>query len=328
MTDEGPTGWWGPRHAPFTRLRHDGAMAATRSPRSDSFPGTPAYLTTGRPVALAHRGLAPDGQENSMAAFDAAVAMGCQYVETDVHATSDGVVVAFHDETLDRVTDGTGVVSELPWETVRRARIVGGHPIPTLEELLTRHPALRVNVDLKSDGAVEPTVALVERLAAHDRVLLTSFDDRRRLRALSLLSRPVATSAGQTRTALMWAASRLLVAAAGIGLATRERAGGRFAAPRRRVAVWGQERARQVVARAARGIDAYQVPETFKGLRVVDEAFLAAAHGVGAHVHVWTVNERADMERLLDLGVDGLVTDRADLLLQLLREREELAPTA
>lgn len=282
------------------------------------------YFTTGRPVALAHRGFAPDGGENSMAAFDAAVALGCAYVETDVHATADGVVVAFHDESLDRVTDAEGRVGDLPWEVVRAAHITGGHPIPTLEELLLRHRQLRVNIDLKADAAVEPTVELVERLAAHDRVLLTSFDDGRRQRALDLLGRRVATSAGERRTAMMWGASRLLVLAAAVGVVTAEGAGGRLARPGRRVATPLEQRAAGVVRWAARGIDAYQVPEHFRGLRVVDEAFLEAAHLVGAHVHVWTVNDPADMERLLDLGVDGIVTDRADLLVEVLARRGEV----
>ena len=188
-------------HVAFTSMGESVCMAATRHrlPAADHScsEAQPTYLTTGRPVVLAHRGFAPDGGENSMAAFDAAVALGCEYVETDVHTTTDGVVVAFHDESLERVTDSAGLVDDLPWEVVRAARITGGHPIPTLAELLQRHPTLRVNIDLKSDTVVEPTVAVIERLGAHDRVLVTSFDDRRRRRALALLSRPVATSAGE-----------------------------------------------------------------------------------------------------------------------------------
>ncbi|WP_083323479.1 glycerophosphodiester phosphodiesterase [Kytococcus sp. HMSC28H12] len=299
--------------APAARIPSPGGADAgdTRTP----------YLAGDGPLVLAHRGFAPDGSENSMAAFDAAVALGCTYVETDVHATADGVVVAFHDDTLDRVTDATGRIADLPWEQVRRARITGGHPVPTLEELLTRHPGLRLNVDLKSDGAVEPTVALVERLGVHDRVLLTSFDDARRQRALDLLSRPVATSAGQARTAAMWAASRLLVLAAGIGVGTAELARGRLAAPGRHLATAAEEWTHRLVRRVAHDIDAYQVPEHFRGLRVVDHAFLDAAHLAGAQVHVWTVNEEADMRRLLDLGVDGLVTDRADRALAVVSGR-------
>ncbi|WP_374929371.1 glycerophosphodiester phosphodiesterase family protein [Kytococcus sedentarius] len=302
-------------------------MPATRDARSTPTAHvrpSSSYLTSGRPVALAHRGYAPDGGENSMAAFDAAVALGCEYVETDVHTTTDGVVVAFHDESLERVTDSAGLVDDLPWEVVRTARITGGHPIPTLEDLLQRHPTLRVNIDLKSDAAVEPTVAVIERLHAHDRVLVTSFDDTRRRRALALLSRPVATSAGERCTALMWAASRVLVLAAGVGVLTAEWRHGRVARPGRRVASGMETLGHRLIRAVSRGVDAYQVPEHFRGLRVVDEAFLDAAHLAGAHVHVWTINEVADMERLLDLGVDGLVTDRADRLVELLRTRGEL----
>lgn len=315
-------------HVAFTSMGESVRMAATRHrlPTADHSPSEarPTYLTTGRPVVLAHRGFAPDGGENSMAAFDAAVALGCEYVETDVHTTTDGVVVAFHDESLERVTDSAGLVDDLPWEVVRAARITGGHPIPTLAELLQRHPTLRVNIDLKSDTAVEPTVAVIERLGAHDRVLVTSFDDRRRRRALALLSRPVATSAGERTTALMWAASRLLVLAAGVGVVTAEWRRGRVARPGRQVAGTLESLAHRAISAVSRGVDAYQVPEHFRGIRVVDDAFLDAAHLAGAHVHVWTVNEVADMERLLDLGVDGIVTDRADRMVDLLRARGEL----
>lgn len=308
---------------PFTPVGDTPAM----DPHPDTPQAGPAqdriapYLPGSGPLVLAHRGFAPDGGENTLAAFEAAVELGCTHVETDVHATADGVVIAFHDDSLDRVTDRTGRVSELPWAEVQRARITGGHPVPTLEELLLALPGTRFNIDLKADGAVEPTVEVVERLGVHDRVLLTSFDDGRRLRALGMLSRPVATSAGQARTALLWGASRLLVVAAGIGVGTAEAAGGRMAAPGRHIATATEEWAHRLIHRIARGIDAYQVPEQFKGLRVVDHAFLDAAHLAGAQVHVWTVNDEPTMERLLDLGVDGLVTDRADLALGVVERR-------
>lgn len=247
------------------------------------------YLDHPGPIALAHRGFSAAAPENSMAAFAAAVDLGFRHVETDVHATSDGVVVAFHDETLDRVTDGSGRVTELPWSVVRDARIDGTEPVPTLEELLGTWPDLHVNIDLKSDGAVAPTVEVVERTSSHDRVLLTSFSDARRRRALGLLSRPVATSGGTRVTAAFLGA-----AAAGSGLAVR---------------------------RVLRGVDCLQVPERHGAVRVVTRRTVQAAHAAGVQVHVWTINDAADMHRLLDLGVDGLVSDRADVLREVLRER-------
>ncbi len=250
------------------------------------------YLDHHGPIALAHRGFSRDGLENSMAAFAAAVDLGLRYVETDVHATSDGVLVAFHDERLDRVTETTGAISALPWSVVSRARIGGVEPVPQLAELLGTWPTLRVNIDVKSPGAIVPLVRVIERTASHDRVCVTSFSDRRRLAVLRRLSRPVATSAGQGVAARFVAATRV--------------PGGRGAA---------------LVARSLRDVDCLQVPERAGRVPVVTAATVAAAHRAGVQVHVWTVNDPSDMERLLDLGVDGLVSDRADLLRQVLERR-------
>jgi glycerophosphoryl diester phosphodiesterase len=251
-----------------------------------------AYLDHPGPVPLSHRGYSTDGLENSMAAFEAAVRLGYRYLETDVHATSDGVLLAFHDASLDRVTDAAGEVARLPWSTVSRARIGGTEPIPQLAEILGTWPHVRVNVDLKSAAAILPLVEVIERTAAHDRVCVASFSDRRRLAALRRLSRPVATSAGQ-------------------GVAARFVAALRLPAGRRDVAV------RRILS----GVDLLQVPERVGRLAVVTAGSLQVAHAAGVGVHVWTVNEETDMGRLLDLGVDGLVTDRADVLRRVLLER-------
>ncbi|WP_318241538.1 glycerophosphodiester phosphodiesterase family protein [Cellulomonas avistercoris] len=240
-------------------------------------------------VALAHRGFALDGRENSLTAFGAAVDLGFRYVETDAHATSDDVAVALHDETLDRTTDAEGLVSELPWAVVGRARIGGVDPVPRLEDVLGTWPGLRVNIDVKSEHAIVPVAHAIERTASHDRVCVTSFSAARRRATLAHLSRPVATSAATGEVA------RFLVS-------HRARAG-------------------RLAARALRDVDALQVPVAQGRLRVVDAGTVAAAHVAGRHVHVWTVNDPAEMHRLLDLGVDGLVTDRADLLRDVLRSR-------
>lgn len=244
------------------------------------------YLDHPGTIALAHRGFSPSGYENSMAAFASAVELGFRYVETDVHATADGVVVAFHDETLDRVTDAAGRIGDLPWSTVRAARIGGTEPVPTLEELLGTWPTLRVNIDLKSAAAIGPAVDVIERTAAHDRVCVTSFSDVRRRAALRALSRPVATAPGSRTVA------GFLAAAA--------------------------SRSRRAVARVTTGVDCLQVPARHGAVPIVTLRTVAAAHAVGIQVHVWTVNDAAEMNRLLDLGVDGLVSDRADLLRQVL----------
>lgn len=248
-----------------------------------------AYLDHPGPLALAHRGFSRAGLENTMVAFQAAVDLGFRYVETDVHATADGVAVAFHDASLARVTDATGLIAELSWDVVRRARVGGSEPVPTLAEVLHAWPGLRVNIDVKSAAAIGPTVEAIERAAAHDRVLVGSFSDTRRRATLRRLSRPVATSAG-TRTV----AAFVLGARVGAGA---------------------------IAARAVRHVDCLQVPRRHGRLQVVTTATVGRAHALGTQVHVWTVNEPAEMHRLLDLGVDGLVTDRADLLREVLVSR-------
>lgn len=248
-----------------------------------------AYLDHPGPIPFAHRGFSPEGLENSMAAFAAAVALGYRYVETDVHATRDGVLVAFHDATLDRVTDGAGEVGALPWSTVRQARIGGVEPVPLLEDLLGTWPDLRVNVDVKADAAVGPLAEVIERTRAHDRVCVASFADARRRAVLRHLSRPVTTSAGNAVAAAFRAAAAV--------------------------------RSRAAALRALHDVDCLQVPERHRRVPVVTAATVAHAHRAGVPVHVWTVNLPADMHRLLDLGVDGLVSDRADLLRDVLTAR-------
>ncbi|WP_237565538.1 glycerophosphodiester phosphodiesterase [Ornithinimicrobium cavernae] len=255
-----------------------------------------AYLDHPGPIPLAHRGFDLHGRENSMAAYQAAVELGYRYLETDVHATSDGVLVAFHDASLDRVTDGTGVITGMPWAQVSRARIGGTEAIPRLEEMLHTWPEARFNIDIKSAGAIGPLVRVVERARAHDRVCVTSFSDARRREALRRLTRPVVTSAGQASTA------RFRVAA---------QAGARRRGP--------------LVGAALRDADGLQVPVAFRGLPVVTGRTVEAAHAAGKFVHVWTINDPTEMHRLLDLGVDGIVSDRADLLRQVLTERGQWA---
>lgn len=244
--------------------------------------------------ALAHRGFAhasvgTEGLENSLAAFGAAVDLGFRYVETDAHGTADGVAVALHDESLDRTTDGTGLVAELPWSDVSEARIGGVEPVPLLEDVLGGWPELRVNIDVKHASGVGPVARAVEKTSSWDRVCVTSFDAARRRATLAKLSRPVATSAGRNEIRGFLTGVRL--------------------------------RTRPLARRSLRDVDALQVPVHEKSVTVVDAASIEVAHALGKRVHVWTINARDEMEQLIDLGVDGLVTDRADLLKDLLIER-------
>ena len=164
--------------------------------------GDPQALGAGvsLPIALAHRGFArpvgvDTGLENSMQAFAAAIALGCNYLETDVHGTADGRAVALHDDSLDRTTDASGVISQMPWSQVRLAKIAGVEPVPLLEDILGTWPQVFLNIDVKSASGITPVAHAIERTAAHQRVCVTSFSRSRRRATTALLSRPVATSA-------------------------------------------------------------------------------------------------------------------------------------
>lgn len=242
------------------------------------------FLDHPGPLPIAHRGGAGDWPENTLPAFQGAVDLGFPYVETDVHLTADGVLVAFHDDHLDRVTDGHGRIADLPWSTVRRARVDGREPIVLLDDLLGTFPDLRVNIDPKHDAAVPALVDVLRRTGAVERVCVGAFSDRRLARLRGLLGPALCTSLGPAGVARLRSAS--------LGLP-----------------------AGRLHARCA------QVPERAGRARLVDERFVTAAHRRGLQVHVWTVDDPADMERLLDLGVDGLMTDRPAVLAEVLRRR-------
>ncbi|RKT54976.1 glycerophosphodiester phosphodiesterase family protein [Saccharothrix australiensis] len=246
------------------------------------------YLSGPHPRAFAHRGWHLDdlaGMENSLAAFRRAALEGFRYLETDVHATSDGVVVVHHDDVLDRTTDGTGPVAAQPWSAVRRANVGGREPVARLADLLEELPDALVNVDVKADGAVEPVIDLLRRTRSLHRVCLASFSERRLARLRRLGGPELMTSMGPRSAGALWASGRVPLPL-------------------------------PVAGRIA------QVPVTQGRLVVVDGRFVRAAHRRGLEVHVWTIDDEQRMTSLLDLGVDGLVTDRPDVLRDVLRSRQ------
>ncbi|UQA97215.1 glycerophosphodiester phosphodiesterase [Streptomyces halobius] len=252
------------------------------------------YLDHPAPLPFAHRGGAADGLENTVAAFRRAVDSGYRYLETDVHATSDGQLVAFHDATLDRVTDTRGAIGTLPWRAVRRARVGGREPLPLFEELLEEFPRARWNVDIKAEAALVPLLELLRRTNAWDRVCVGSFSEARVARAQRLAGPRMATSLGVRGVA---------------GL--RMRSYGRGAVPLDRL----------LGAAVRRSAVCVQVPERQSGIPVVDRLFLRSARALGMQVHVWTVNDAERMATLLDLGVDGIMTDYIGTLRAVLTER-------
>jgi glycerophosphoryl diester phosphodiesterase len=224
-----------------------------------------------------------------MGAFREAAKLGFRYIETDVRATRDEVAVIQHDRRLEQMTGVPGPVDQLYWRDVRTADLGAGETIPTLEDLLTAMPDVRVNIDIKADSGVEPTVDVIERLGAHNRVLVTSFSDRRRRRALRLLSKRVASSAGTSVFLALLAAKSL--------------AGRAYA--------W----------RLLRDSDCLQLPPRLGRVPVITPGLVRAMHKQGRQVHAWTVNDPDVMQGLLDIGVDGIVSDRADLLRDVLIAR-------
>ena len=252
------------------------------------------YLSHEHPIRFAHRGSRILWPENTMTAFQGAVDFGYRYIESDVHVTRDGIIVMFHDDRLERITNGAGFVKDRTWDDLRkldaayRFKAEAGYPlrsqgigIPSLEEALTAFPGVMFNIDLKQPG-IEPVV--IDFICKHgfeERVLLASFHDRRIRRCRRFLGSQVATSTGFWESVAVWACSRF-------------------------------KRGFKIPAQAV------QVPLKKGCLTVVDEKMVRAVHRTGMQVHVWTINDPSQMHRLLELGVDGIITDRPDLLNQVI----------
>ncbi len=251
-----------------------------------------AFLDGPTPLAMAHRGGAIEHLENTRPAFEACVALGYRYLETDVRVTADGVPVVFHDATLDRVTDRSGRIDQLPWSEVATARIGGREPILRLDELLGAWPDVRFNLDIKAAGVLAPLVRTVRRLRVADRICLGSFSDARLAAARRLFGPTVCTSLGPRGVAAL------------------------------RLSSYSPRAAGLVRIQAG----CAQVPLQLGGRALVDERFIAAAHARGLQVHVWTVDTPEDSTAMLALGVDGLMTDRPAMLRELLEKRGEWTP--
>ena len=274
--------------------RRDGGCREGRHNEPVICAGHP-FLDGPFPRAFAHRGwhvgeLA--GMENSLAAFRRAAAEGYRYLETDVRATRDGVVVVIHDSTLDRTTDGSGAVAALRWSTVQAARVGGREPVCRLADLLEELPDRLLNIDVKADSAVAPVLTLLGRTNAWHRVCLASFSESRLVRLRRAAGPRLLTSMGRVSAAALRLLSVL---------------------PGRSATSWD-------AAVPLHGAVA-QLPLRYCGIPVVDRALLRCAHRRGLEVHVWTVDQAGQMRELLDLGVDGLITDRPDVLREVLHAR-------
>jgi glycerophosphoryl diester phosphodiesterase len=250
-----------------------------------------AFLDHSGPIAFAHRGGALEGPENTRESFGHAHDLGYRYMETDVLCTKDGIVVTHHDQDLQRTAQRDGLVRDMSWKELSSVRLGGGEQIPRLDELLAAWPDVRWNLDAKHDSVVGPLIETIHRSGAIDRVCVTSFSDRRVWTLRRALGSKACTAMGPIAVAGLRFAS-LLPSPAPIALTSR-------------LAAYG----------------AVQVPIRQGRIPLVDRRFIDAAHNLGLQVHVWTVDDEATMDRLLGLGVDGIMTDRPTALREVLARR-------
>ena len=253
------------------------------------------FLDHPRPIAFAHRGGTGHAPENSWAAFEYAVKLGYAYLETDARATADGKLMAFHDRSLDRVTSASGPIGALSYRELSELRIDGSEPIPLIEDLLAAWPDVRFNIDLKDEPGISLLREVLQRTGAWDRICLTSFSGGRLRTARELFDQPVCMAASPAAIAAMRVA---------IGPVAHGSQHG-----------WLADLLSRSEARCA------QVPGW-----VATESFVRRAHALGLDVHVWTVNDRAEMTRYLDAGADGIMTDDIETLREVLIERGQWHP--
>ncbi|MEM9563377.1 MAG: glycerophosphodiester phosphodiesterase family protein [Actinomycetota bacterium] len=231
------------------------------------------------PIPLAHQGGAAEEVENSAAAFANAAALGYHHLDVDLQATTDGVLVAHHDDSLQRLTGVDAAVGDLSWDDVAELRLPNGEPLARFDELLDEHPEARWNIELKDDGSIGPTVDLVRQRRLDQRVCLNTFDDRR-MRRIRRAAVGIEPAYSTPIAATLW-----LKAASWIPFL-----------PYRTSA------------------DVTQAPVEDRGIKVLDERFVRRAEKAGLVVVVWTIDEADEMARLLDLGVDGILTDAPQTL--------------
>jgi glycerophosphoryl diester phosphodiesterase len=243
------------------------------------------WFAPARPRILAHRGLAIGVPENTLASFAAALSVGALYIETDVHASHDGTAMIAHDPSLRRVAGIDAEVSELTAVELQTVDLGSGHRMPTLVDALLAFPEARFNIDVKSQRAGAAVARAVLATGATGRVLVTSFSSKRRAEAVRLLP-GVANSASMPRFICILACAKLGIL--------------------------------DLVPWVTGGIDAVQVPARHGRLTIATPQVIRALHRAGVEIHIWTVNDPREMRRLLELGVDGIVTDRSDLAFDLL----------
>jgi len=232
------------------------------------------YLDNSGPIAFAHRGGTSAAPENTLRSFADAISLGYRYIETDVHATKDGVLVAFHDNDLKRTCGEDRTIEGSTRAELASARIDGTDPIPLLDDLIDEWPDIRINIDCKADSALEPLISKLRERKILDRVCIGSFSDARLERVRSEFGDAVCTSMGPKEVAKLVANSAL----------------------------------RAPVSPTSHALAA-QIPVKQGPIPVTTKRLVDRAHQLGIQVHVWTVDDPVEIARLLDLGVDGIMSD-------------------
>jgi glycerophosphoryl diester phosphodiesterase len=241
------------------------------------------YLEHQGPIPIAHRGGASEYPENTLAAFQHAANLGYRYIETDVHASKDGVLMAFHDDDLLRTCAVKARISDLTYTEIRSVLVQGKEPIPTLHEVLESFPSSRVNIDCKSDGAVQPLLKLLSNQSIRNRVCIGAFSDQRLNHLRDHFGPSLCTSMGPREVAAL----------------------------------------RLLPSRKAFRAHAAQVPMATGPVNIVTRRFVEQCHDRKLHIHVWTIDDVDTMMKLLDLGVDGIMTDLPSVLKQVLISRNQ-----
>ena len=248
------------------------------------------YLSPVEFRIFAHRGSTEGGaEENSLEAFQFAVDSGVRYLETDIRTTLDGHAVLFHDATLLRLIGDNSKLAKLPLHSLQsKLHDAGLSRALTISEALERFPVSRFNIDLKDEKAVDPVVDAIKATKSENRVLISSFSRKRRMKALAKLP-AVATSADSQTFLTIWLSWRFGI----IGLSKR----------------------------LLSSVDALQIPTHYGSLRFDDSRFITFCVNSGVEVHFWTINETSEVARLRGLGASGIVTDKGKLIVEFLRER-------
>lgn len=249
-----------------------------------------AYLSPIGKRILAHRGLTHGNSgenldENSLESVQAALAAGATYIETDLQLTKDAVPVLMHDQDLLRVAGIETKISELSLAELQKVKLHNGGTVISLEQALSEFASVRFNLDIKTLAVALPAAAVINRTAAHERVLISSFSDANRKACIAGLRQRVATSPGQSTILLAYLLHK----------------------------IGATSLLRKVLSEFA----ALQIPTRVGPIRFAEKKFISKVRSIGPEVHFWTINDQAEAERLFGLGASGIVTDRADRLLSL-----------